>query len=471
VSEFLQRAESEIQNRRLLARGRKILVAVSGGADSMVLLRVLTALAQKNRWQICVAHFNHQLRGRASAADEKMVRKTAADLALPVFVGRADVKTFAAKSKFSIEMAARKLRHEFFARTAKAQKVSVVALAHHADDQVELFFLRVLRGAGGEGLAGMKWRSPSPADKKLTLVRPLLGLTKTELLGFARENKIRFHDDGSNASSDFLRNRIRNELLPLLQKKYQPGLAKTVLRLMEITGAEAEFTGDAARQWFRSSGRESAQNKKQSRLTSAATIEEENFIRLPVAVQRRVLQRQLTELGVGVDFELVERLRETPAKTVSVGPGLSVAREAAGKIRLREQIENQFKTDELKLSGRAGQAEFAGLEINWTIKKFNGMPGRSPHQAEFFDADKIGDEITLRHWRAGDRFQPIGLPSPVKLQDLFVNAKIPRERRRELVVAATAAGELFWVESLRISEPFKLTLATRRRLVWAWRAV
>jgi tRNA(Ile)-lysidine synthase len=99
------------------------------------------------------------------------------------------------------------------------------------------------------------------------------------------------------------------------------------------------------------------------------------------------------------------------------------------------------------------------------------MPGRSPHQAEFFDADKIGDEITLRHWRAGDRFQPIGLPSPVKLQDLFVNAKIPRERRRELVVAATAAGELFWVESLRISEPFKLTLATRRRLVWAWRAV
>ena len=123
-------------------------------------------------------------------------------------------------------MAARKLRHEFFARVAREQKISIIALAHHADDQVELFFLRLLRGAGGEGLAGMKWRSPSPADKKLTLVRPLLGFSKTEMLAFARENKILFRDDATNFSTDFLRNRIRNELLPLLQKKYQPGIGK-----------------------------------------------------------------------------------------------------------------------------------------------------------------------------------------------------------------------------------------------------
>ena len=182
MSEFLQRTESEIQNRQLLSRGQKILVAVSGGADSMVLLHALHSLAKENRWQISVAHFNHQLRGRASVADEKLVRVATKKLRLKFFGGGADVKAFAAQSKLSVEMAARKLRHEFLAKLAREQKISIVALAHHADDQVELFFLRLLRGAGGEGLAGMKWRSPSPADKSIVLVRPLLRFSKAELL-------------------------------------------------------------------------------------------------------------------------------------------------------------------------------------------------------------------------------------------------------------------------------------------------
>ena len=340
MSEFLQRAEREIQERNLFSRGQKILVAVSGGADSMVLLHTLNSLAQKFRWKISVAHFNHQLRGRASDADEKLVRKTAADLKLPVFVERADVKSFAQKSKLSVEMAARKLRHEFFARVARGQKTSVVALAHHADDQIELFFLRLLRGAGGEGLAGMKWRSPSPADKKITLVRPLLDLTKTELLDFARENKIHFREDATNYSSDFLRNRIRNELLPLLQKNYQPGVAKTVLRLMEIVGAEAEFVGETACQWREKncrsrgdeaqieSGKRKAESGNQSETPHVVSY---NFASLPVAVQRRVLQQQLAALGVAPDFDLIEQLRESPGKFVSVGPGLAVARNTTGK--------------------------------------------------------------------------------------------------------------------------------------------
>ena len=175
MSDFFQRLENQIQSRDLLSRGQKILVAVSGGADSMVLLHALNSLAGKWRWKISVAHFNHQLRGRSSDADEKLVRNIAATLKLPVAVGTADVKQFARESKLSVEMAARKLRHEFFAWTARERKISTVALAHHADDQVELFFLRVLRGAGGEGLAGMKWRAPSPVNYKITLVRPLSG--------------------------------------------------------------------------------------------------------------------------------------------------------------------------------------------------------------------------------------------------------------------------------------------------------
>jgi tRNA(Ile)-lysidine synthase len=472
VTDLLQRVEENIQNRRLLQRGQAVLVAVSGGLDSMALLHLLHELSSRHRWRLTVAHFNHRLRGRSSDADEKLVRQTAAALRLPFVAGRANVRGFAQKSKLSVEMAARKLRHDFFARVARERKIRVVALAHHADDQVELFFLRVLRGTGGEGLAGMKWRSPSPADSKIRLVRPLLDAPKTELREFVREREIRFRDDATNATLDMPRNRVRNELLPLLLRHYQPALARTVLRLMEIVGAEADLAGETARQWLRSSGRQSAQTKSQSRLTSAATIEKESFASLPVAVQRRVLQLQLSEAGVPADFELIESLRQSADVQVNLGPQLSVLRDATGMVSLRSAPPSGFNANEtaVNLAGRAGDVEFDGVHFGWRLEtgaNFARPPGWKA--CESFDADKVGGKITLRHWCPGDRLQPIGLKSPVKLQDLFTNRKIPRARRRELMVAVAENREIFWVEGLRISENFKLTSQTRCRLVWRWR--
>jgi tRNA(Ile)-lysidine synthase len=147
-------------------------------------------------------------------------------------------------------------------------------------------------------------------------------------------------------------------------------------------------------------------------------------------------------------------------------------RDAAGGLSLRHASPAAFNAGELKLtlSGRAGRVAFGDWEFRWTLKKHDGthaLPPREP-QAEFFDAARTGGEIILRHWRAGDRFQPIGLASPVKLQDLFVNAKIPAARRRRLVLAVTRTGEIFWVEGLRIGERFKLTPETRRKLAWQW---
>ena len=217
----------------------------------MVLLHLLQRLAPELGWRVAVAHFNHQLRGRSSVADETFVRRAAERLGLPCLVERGAVKELARAEKLSVEMAARRLRHEFLARAAHECGAEVIALAHHADDQVELFFLRLLRGAGAGGLAGMRWSNPSPADASLTLVRPLLDQPKAVLVTFAKQEKIRFRHDASNDSPEFQRNRVRHELLPLLAKHYQPALTRVILRQMEILGAEAECLDGFAKDWLR----------------------------------------------------------------------------------------------------------------------------------------------------------------------------------------------------------------------------
>ena len=199
----------------------------------MVLLHVLQELAPKHRWQLTVAHLNHQLRGRSSAADERLVRRTAQELRLPAVVERAEVRRLARAQKLSLEMAARELRHDFLARSARGRRIPSIALAHHADDQLELFFLRLLRGSGGEGLAGMKWRNPSPSDPGIELVHPLLDQSKAVLMEYVADHGIRYREDASNAALDFQRNRIRHELLPLLRSKYQPALDRIIPRVTD----------------------------------------------------------------------------------------------------------------------------------------------------------------------------------------------------------------------------------------------
>ncbi|HXT10775.1 MAG TPA: tRNA lysidine(34) synthetase TilS [Candidatus Angelobacter sp.] len=480
MSNLAEQVEQTIRGLRLFARGEKILVAVSGGVDSMALLHLLHELSKRNDWRLAVAHLNHQLRGRASDADERLVVGAAKKLGVRVVAGRADVKGIARKGKLSLEMAARKARHEFLAKTARRLKISRVALAHHADDQVELFFLRLLRGSGSEGLAGMKWRNASPADRRIELMRPLLEQSKEALRDYATAQKIRFRDDASNESLDIQRNLIRHELLPLLRRKYQPALARTILRVMEILRAESELIGEISDNWLARAGID--------------------FEQLPLALQRRCIQSQLLRLGIPADFALVERLRLAPRESFTIFPGVVARRNRDGRLHIDSRTgvspvspcshgRDARATTEVRASpasvettagrrrllrvqveGRAGRTEFGGRRVSWKVqpqKRFRRPESRAGQ--EVFDADRVGGRIVLRHWRPGDRFQPIGMAKAVKLQDLFVNLKIPRERRHDLIVAATAENHIFWVEDLRISEQFKLTPRTRRQLVWRWK--
>ncbi|MEO6036674.1 MAG: tRNA lysidine(34) synthetase TilS [Verrucomicrobiota bacterium] len=450
VSELENQVEANIRRRKLFRPGESILVAVSGGLDSMVLLQLLFIFSSKTRWKISVAHFNHQLRGRSSDADEKLVRKTAAKLGLKFIVGRGDVKKFARQNGISLEMAARKLRHEFLARSAKKLRIQTVALAHHADDQVELFFLRLLRGSGTEGLGGMSWKSSSPFDASIRLVRPVLDQSKMALMEFVVKKRIQFREDASNALPNFQRNRIRHEIFPLLES-LQPALRGNVLRTMEIAAGDAEFVSGAAREWLVGKNRPP-------------------FEHLPVAVQRVCLLQQMRTFGFPGDFELIERLRTDPNRLISVNAKDSVLRDSEGTIHPRTLLPN--RVPELKSAidlTRRVAIRLAGKDISWTFQNRKSGAFRAEARCEIFDADKVGSKIQLRYWKGGDRFQPIGMKAPVKLQNLFTNLKIPREERHGRIVATTEYGEIFWVEGLRISERFKLDKNSVRRLIWVWR--
>ncbi len=457
MDSLLDRVQFALKSHRLALRGEKILVAVSGGLDSMVLLNLLSQCAPVFAWKLTVAHFNHQLRGRSADADERFVKSAARKLGLPCITDRADVRSHARSHGLSLEMSARQLRHEFLVRTARARNIRLIALAHHADDQAELVLLRLLRGSGPDGLAGMKWSSPSPADSRLTLMRPLLSESKLALRKWATRERIAFREDASNAQLEILRNRVRHELLPLLARRYQPAIHKILLRQAELLDAESEFVVGIARRWL--DGRRRPK-----------------FDSLPLAIQRRAVQLQLAALGVSPTFELIEQLRRAPNIPVAIGPRQTVSRKVDGTVRIVTAVDRAVRSlpRQFQLKGRAGEIVFANRAIRWNISSMDGRirgVAQKRVNSERFDADKVGNVIELRHWRPGDRFQPIGMARAAKLQNLFVNQKIPRDLRQELVVATTRSGDIFWVEGLRMAERYKLDNSTRRGLNWTWKGV
>ena len=451
VNSWIETLDETIVARKLLPDRAAVVVAVSGGLDSICLLHALHELSSRHRWRLVVAHFNHQLRGRESDADERFVVKEAVKLGCRVIVGRGDVSEHAKANGVSVEMAARELRHRFLASAARRARASRVAVAHHADDQVESFFIRLFRGTGGDGLAGMRWSAPSPADAKIQVVRPLLATARNALHAWATSTRLKWREDLTNASDLIQRNRIRHRLLPSLRRDFGDGFQSRVLRLAEIISEESDFLAALARQWVENPNRSP-------------------YLELPMAMQRRTVQCQLLQLGMRVDFDLVETLRRQPDLMISVGKSHWIKRTGSGMLEQTQTSFAAFRPDKLQLILRQGQgtSEFAGNIFTWRTTQDKGCRFTRRKLTEYFDAEKVGPMVTLRHWRPGDRYQPIGSKSARKLQDILGDLKVPRDKRRRLVLAEAQNGEIFWVEDLRISERFKLDIGTRRRLKWSW---
>ena len=358
----------------------RFLIGVSGGADSVALLDTLVRLG--HRPHIC--HLNHKLRGAASDADAKFVRQLAGKYGLPVTVKTQRVA--------ADENACRRARLAFFEQVARKTGIKSLALAHTADDQVETFLMRLIRGAGVDGLAGI-W--PERRLGKLRVIRPLLPVSRAQVLEYLNTAGLEWREDASNADRRFLRNRVRHELLPLLERDYNPKIRDALRRTAEILRAEA--AGD------------------------------------PVAVERRAIRE--------MSFREIEELRKLARKE-------DVPLPVAGRWKLKVP----------------GATLIRELGVRFVVGTGTGRGGDAVPTEEVFDADAIGEDLTVRTWREGDRFQPLGMKGAKKLQDLFVDAKVPRRQRGRVPLLCASDGRIAWVVGYRMSDGFMVTEATKRVL-------
>ena len=233
---MLQRIRAEL---KFLSPRKKLIVAVSGGADSIALLHLLLEAGYRN---LVVAHFNHRLRGKASEGDAAFVEKLAAKLDLPCEIGEGDVRKLAASRKCSLETAAREARYSFLSAVAKKHRARMVVLAHHGDDQVETCLFNFLRGSGIAGLSGMKPRSTRTIGGiGMELLRPLLPIPKVELLGYLKERKIRFREDATNEVADASRNKLRLKVLPLIEELLGPSFKGSIVRNASLLADEEDL--------------------------------------------------------------------------------------------------------------------------------------------------------------------------------------------------------------------------------------
>jgi tRNA(Ile)-lysidine synthase len=420
-----------------LRPGPTLVVGVSGGMDSMALLELLL----NSGGEIILAHFNHQLRGAESDGDEAFVCDEAFKRGLEFRAGRGDVR--AAAKGISIEMAARNLRHAFLAKVAQEVGGDIV-LAHHADDQIELVLLRAGRGVEGYGAGGIRSESPSPADPRVRILRPLLGFRKSELKEFVESKKIPFREDSSNAELNAERNRIRHTLIPVLREYFGSGFETGVLEEVANVQKNRDATRQLARAWV-----------------------DGDFAALPDALKMEIILVQLNRAHLPANRRILLSLLKDPTKPVTLRPGQTVTLDARGKLRIDDPLPLPLPMIVQLESAEEKRVDFAGGILTWNFStRANFQPSED---RMVFDAARVGSFAMLRHPNRGDRVRLSGRSSARPLMDVLSRNKVPREKRQRVVVANNKDGEIFWVEGLRITEDFKVTDKTTKTLEWNWR--
>ncbi|SEC38087.1 tRNA lysidine(34) synthetase TilS [Paenibacillus sp. GP183] len=451
---LLEQVERRIKEHKLLAQGDAVVVAVSGGPDSVALLHILFLLSERHDWKLAAAHVNHQFRGEESDSEAVFVANLAQKWGIPCEVAKIDVPAYIEQTSLNAQTAAREKRYEFLHAVARQYSAKSIALAHHADDQAETILMRLIRGTGPSGLTGMQ---ELRQEKKVELIRPFLRIYKSDIEQHCLQYGLSFCRDSSNELRKYFRNQIRLDVMPLL-RSYNDQLPESLNRLAEMMQAEDDYMESAARQFF----------------TEQVTIESRGvlfsrqpFARLHVALQRRLIKLILDYLASGVekiDFTRVELLRNAILQEQTSNLKLDINEHFC---LVREYDSIRFQASQTAVGAYAypivlEDAELripeAGMKLiikecgskEMTVDVF---PVSTPLDSEaFFDLDQLELPLVVRSRAAGDRMQPYGLNGTKKVKDMFIDAKIPPSQRDAIPLIVDAKGQVLWIPGLRHSK-------------------
>jgi tRNA(Ile)-lysidine synthase len=451
---FVTRFHEYSRKRRLMGERQKIIAAVSGGADSVVMLDLLAREAGALGMTIIVAHFNHQLRGEESESDEAHVGQLARHYGFEFYVERAATADIAKHNKQGIQEAARNLRYAFFNGLLLSSGFDRVATAHNADDNAETVLMNLFRGAGVQGLSGIPvYRE----DRKI--IRPLLFATRFEIEQYALHEGLEFRKDSSNEKDVYSRNYVRRQILPLVKENINPGVVQNLQRSAELFRELEAFLAHSTRQSFE--------------MMVAKRTEEELHLAIPRLRGNPVLLQQYIIMLAGEHFAGKQLEYDQVQSILDLTEGLTGSWVALSKeyVVFRDRENLVFRKAEEAPDFRVsvqpnhryelGRFRFASEVIDGEKPELGGGNGAT----EYLDADRIGHEaLVLRTWGEGDTFVPLGMKARKKISDYFVDAKIPIYEKRQIPILETKQGEVVWVCGHRIDDRFKVTDETRRVL-------
>jgi tRNA(Ile)-lysidine synthase len=469
-----ERVDRTILRYSLLPPDARVVVALSGGADSTALACLLVDLAAHRGFRVvAAAHFNHRLRGAASEADEEFCAALAGRLGLAWRSGRGDVRALAASEGRSTEDAARRLRYAFLADVARELGATRVATGHTRDDQAETVLLQLFRGAGPRGLRGMAFErelesSPAEANGSVRLVRPLLEVSHADLVAWLHARGQSFREDASNQDRRFLRNRVRHEVIPFLRDRLSRSVVEVLARNAEIAAADWALLDRLSRDAY---GRVAVPGGGDSIL-----LDREALLAEPEAIGRRVVLLAFGNLRgsrfVGKDqAERVLRLAagtlrgpiSVPGARVAMNPDGSAVELSVGTGR-KFPLGMNFSPRELSIPG---ETRLPGYVLSSSLRRWNGGADLARLRAAgagrteaIVDAARLSG-LSVRTRRPGDWIRPLGLGGRKKLQDYFVDRKVPRETRDSIPLVVDERDRIVWVAGHGIDEEFRVSEATR----------
>lgn len=458
---MLEKVLKYIREQQLLRPGERVAVACSGGADSVALLHNLAELREELGIVLSVAHFHHQIRGAEADADQHFVEELAARLHVDFCSGSRSAPQHASQRRISLETAARELRHQWFAELIIQGTADKIATAHTLDDQAETVLMRILRGTGARGLAGI-----AASHKAKHLIRPLLTTSRPEVEAYLKAKGQSWREDSSNLDLGHTRNRVRHTLLPLLERDFNPAIRQTLADLAENAQAESDYWNNECSLLLprlihegkpSRSGRSSSGDAQ-----GVLALDLAGLRSLPLALQRQIIHSTVHRLEISLEFKHIQQLTAF-AEHGKLGARLALP---DGLVANRTTRELQFsrntqKTPEnycysLLIPGEVTVPE-AGITIRARLISDGKQKASSYNGATLLEARLLGSELKVRNWRAGDKFFPVHTQSPKKVKELLQAGRLGHEvspDQRKAWPVIESAGQIVWMRSFPVSQLF-----------------